>query len=165
MKKNSRFNPLDLALVLIIVAAGLGLLMARAGYAGVDKAIEGTAQVDIDIYLAGFKTKDPELFKCGEKTALTIRNQPVEPPMTIKAVKHCPKQVAFLSPDGKKALSFADPSQPLAHDFIITISDQAERTKDGFVIRGNKIKVGNQVELESFQYRVQGVVVGISAQQ
>ncbi|MBY0360051.1 MAG: DUF4330 domain-containing protein [Candidatus Obscuribacterales bacterium] len=164
MKILKRFNLLDLALLVTILVSALGLFMAKAGYAGVDKVIEGSARVNIDVYLAGFKTKDPELFKIGEKTALTIRNQPVEPPMTIVGVKHCPKQVAFLAADGKKAVAFADPSQPLAHDFVITVADEAERTKDGYVIRGNKIKVGNQVELEGFQYRVQGVVVGISAQ-
>lgn len=164
MKLSKRLNPLDLSLLLLVLVSFLGIILAKAGYAGVDKAIEGSGKVNIDVYLAGFKTKDPELFKVGDKTALTIRNQPVEPPMTIKAVKHSPKQIAFLAADGKKAISFPDPSQPLAHDFVITVTDDAERTKDGFVVRGNKIKVGNQVELESFQYRVQGVVVGISAE-
>ncbi|MBK7836875.1 MAG: DUF4330 family protein [Candidatus Obscuribacter sp.] len=44
----------------------------------------------------------------------------------------------------------------------MTVQDESEQTDDGYVIRGNKIKVGNQIELESFKYRVQGVVVDIS---
>ncbi|HEY9714881.1 MAG TPA: DUF4330 family protein, partial [Chroococcales cyanobacterium] len=70
-------------------------------------------------------------------------------------------QVAFLSPDGKKALSFNDPANAIAHDFLVTVVDEAERTADGYVIRGNKIKLGNQIELEGFKYRVQGVVADI----
>ena len=81
--------------------------------------------------------------------------------MTITKVEHTPKQVAFLSPDGKKAVSFADPANPIAHDFTVTVVDDSEKTDDGYVVRGNKIKVGNQIELEHFKYRVQGVVVDI----
>ena len=36
--------------------------------------------------------------------------------------------------------------------------------QDGFVIGGQKIKVGNQIELESFKYRVQGVVADLNAE-
>ena len=163
MKVFGRFNALDFLCLLVICAAAAGLLMARAGHAGVDQAILGPAKVNIEVYLVGLKTKDPELFKTGEKTALTIRNQPVEPPMTISKVEHWPKRVVFPSPDGKKALTFDDPTNPLAHDYLVTITDDAERTKDGYVVRGQKIKIGNQVELESFNYRVQGVVVSINA--
>ncbi len=160
-----RLNALDFCLLVVILLSVVGFGLARAGYAGVDKIIQGQARVAIDVYLVGLKTQDPELFKVGEKSALTIRNQPVYPPMTIVNVKHWPKQASFLSPDGKKAIAFADPSQPLAHDFVVTVSDDAEVTPDGYVIRGNKVKVGNQIELESFKYRVQGVVVDIHPMQ
>lgn len=164
MKLFARLNPLDFSCLMLVILAGLAFLLAKAGYAGVDQAILGPAKVNIVVYLAGLKTKDPELFKQGEKTSLTIRNQPVEPPMTITNVKHSHKQAAFAVPSGGayKVIAADDPSQPLAHDYEITISDQAERTKDGYVVRGQKIKVGNQVELESFNYRVQGVVVEIN---
>jgi hypothetical protein len=42
------------------------------------------------------------------------------------------------------------------------VQDEADATDDGYVIRGNKIKLGNQIELEAFKYRVQGVVVDIN---
>lgn len=160
-----RLNLLDTSILVVAVVSALGFALAKGGYAGVDKIIEGKAKLNIAIYLAGFKTVDPEIFKVGDKSSLTIRNQPVDPPMTITAVKHWPKQSTFLAPDGKKAISFPDPSLPLAqiaHDFLVTLTDEAERTKDGYVVRGNKIKVGNTVEIESFKYRVQGVVVELS---
>jgi hypothetical protein len=165
MKIFGRFNLLDFICLLVLIVSGAGFFLAKAGYAGVDQVITGKAVVNIDIYFAGLKTRDPEMFKKGEKTALTIRNQPMEGQLTIANVKHWPKQVSFLTPSGK-VIAADDPAQPLAHDFIITISSDAERTNDGFVVKGGqKIKVGNQVELESFNYRVQGVVVGINAQQ
>lgn len=156
-----RLNVLDSCLLVIILLSALGFGMARAGHAGVDKVIKGVEQVAIDVYITGLKTEDIELFKVGDTASITIRNQPVKPPMQISAVKHWSKQVSFISPDGKKAVAFADPAQPLAHDFLVTVVDQAEVTDDGYVIRGNKIKIGNQVELESFKYRAQGVVVDI----
>ena len=156
-----KLNRLDLALLLVIFFSLAGFALARAGYAGVNQVIKGTNKVAIDVYVAGLKTEDLNLFKVNEKASITIRNQPVKPPMTISKVEHAPKQAAFLSPDGKRVLSFADPANPIVHDFMVTVVDEAERTDDGFVIRGNKIKLGNQIELEGFKYRVQGVVVDI----
>lgn len=159
-----KLNGLDFWLLIVVFTCISGLTLAKAGYAGVNRQIKGQAKVAIDVYISGLKTQDTQLFKIGEKSAFTIRNQPVYPPMTILAVKEWQKQVSFLSVDGKKALAFNDPSQPLAHDFVVSLGDEAEVTDDGYVLRGNKIKVGNQVELEGFKYRVQGVVVDIRPQ-
>ena len=165
-KANRRkLNVIDFSVLVIVLIAALGFGLARAGHAGVDKVVKGTNKVAIDVFITGLKTEDVDLFKIGDKSAITIRNQPVQPPMTIEKVKHWPKQVSFLSPDGKKALVFPDPANPIANDFLVTVAvDAAERTDDGFVISGNKIKVGNQIELESFKYRVQGVVADLKAE-
>lgn len=163
MKVLGRFNPLDFAFVVVILLSAAGLFMAKAHCAGVDQAITGKARISIVIYFSGLKSKDPDnLFKKGERAFLTIRNQPVEPAMEITNVYHYPKKASFLLPDGKSVKAFDDPATPLAHDFEITISDEAERTRDGYVVRGQKIKIGNTVELESFSYRVQGVVVAVN---
>lgn len=157
----ARVNFVDFTVVALIGAAILGFVLAKEGHAGVNDKITGTPRVAIDVYITGLKTKDLELFKVGDESSITIRNQPVKPAMKITNVEHTPKQVAFLSPDGKKAISFADPANPIAHDFTVTVEENSEKTDDGYVISGNKIKVGNQIELESFKYRVQGVVVDI----
>lgn len=156
-----RINAFDTAVVIFVGLAIAGFGLAKAGHAGVDQVIEGKHKVAIDVYLIGLKTLDTDLFKVGDETSITIRNQPVEPPMKILKVDHWQHKASFLAPDAKSALAFPDPAVPLAHDYIVTITDVAEQTKDGYVIRGNKIKVGNQVELEGFKYRTQGVVVDI----
>lgn len=156
-----KMNPVDLSATAIALVAVLGFGLARAGHAGVDKVIQGTQKVHIDVFITGLKTRDLDLFKVGDKSSITIRNQPVQPPMTIAKVDHWQRQVTFLSLDGKKVLSFPDPANAIAHDFLITVEDTADRTEDGFVIRGNKIKLGNQIELEGFKYRVAGVVADI----
>lgn len=161
-KTRKTLNGLDFALIVVVLLSAAGFGMAKAGHAGVNKVIQGVSKIAIKVYLVGFKTEDLNLFKTGDKVSMTIRNQPVQPPMTIFEVKHWPKQVAFLAADGKKAISLPDPTQPLAHDFLVTITDEAEITAEGYVLRGNKIKVGNQIDLEGFKYRVQGVVVDLN---
>ena len=162
-----RLNAFDSAVIVLVVLCALGFGMARAGHAGVDKIIEGKSRIEFDVFLIGLKTLDPDLFKVGEVSAITIRNRPVEPPMKISKVEHWPHKASFLSPDGKSAVAYADPAlsdenkNPIAYDYVVTVEETADRTKDGYVVSGNKIKIGNQVELEGFKYRTQGVVVDI----
>jgi hypothetical protein len=159
--RSRHLNPFDFGLIVVVALTVFGFGLAKAGHAGVDKVIEGTPKVSIDVFITGLKTKDLELFKVGDRSSITIRNVPVDPPITVTKVQHWQKQISFPSPDGKKAVAFPDPANPIANDFLVTVTDQAEQTKDGYVIRGNKIKVGNQIDLEGFKYRVQGVVVDI----
>lgn len=162
-----RLNAFDSAVIIIVVFCALGFVLAKAGHAGVDKIIEGKARVSIDVFLIGLKTLDTDLFKTGETSAITIRNRPVEPPMKISKVDHWPHKASFLAPDGKSAVALPDPALstnnnvPIAHDFVVTVEETAERTRDGYVVSGNKIKIGNQVELEGFKYRATGVIVDI----
>lgn len=164
MKQPRQINLFDYGLLVVTLLALIGFGLARSGRAGVDQAIEGVSKVAIDVYITGLKTRDLNLFKVGEKASITVRNVPLQPPMTIVQVTQNPKQVAFLSADGKKAVAYPDPSNAIAHDFLVTVVDDAERTKDGFVVRGQKIKVGNPIELEGFKYRAQGVVVDVHVQ-
>lgn len=160
--KSRHLNIFDSFLLVVAALSLIGFGLARAGHAGVNQEIKGSPTVQIEIFITGLKTRDVNLFKVGDTTSITIRNQPVKPPMKIVKVEHQPKQVSFLSTDGKKAVAFPDPANTMAHDFNVTVQDIADETADGYVIRGNKIKLGNQIELESFKYRVQGVVVDIN---
>jgi len=162
IKSNSlRFNVVDGSIVIVAILCLLGYFTARTGHAGVNKVIEGTSNVLVEVYISGMKTRDTKIFRVGEKSAITIRNQPVESPLTIVAVKSNPKEITFLSLDGKRTIVLPDPANAISCDFYVTLLHEAEQTKDGYVIKGNKIKIGNQVELEGFKYRIQGTVVDI----
>ncbi len=162
-----RLNAFDSAVIVLVVLCAMGFGLARAGHAGVDQIIEGKSKIEFDVFLIGLKTLDADLFKTGDVSAITIRNRPVEPPMKITKVGHWPHKASFLAPDGKSAVAFTDPAltdennAPIAFDYVVTFEETADRTKDGYVVSGNKIKIGNQVELEGFKYRTQGVVVDI----
>lgn len=158
-----KINALDAVVVCTILASAVGFGLAKAGLAGTDKIItKGPGKVAISIYFSGVKTLNADLFEVGSGTNVTIRNRPVTPAMTITKVDHWQHKTSFLSPDGKSAIAFADPSIPIAHDYVVTVTDQAEGTDDGYVIRGNKVKIGNPIDLEGMKYRVTGVVCDIS---
>jgi hypothetical protein len=154
-------NFLDFMLIAIMLVSGLGFVLAKAGHAGVDQVIEGVRKVKLKISIIGLKTLDTEIIKKGDHSSITIRNRPIEPAMEVVEVEHWPHKASFLSPDGKSVVAFPDPAIPFANDFLVTVTDEAEVTKDGYVIRGNKVKIGNQIELEGMKYRVQGMVVDI----
>ena len=97
---------IDMTIMATALASIAGFGLAKAGMAGVDQTIQGSGKVNIDVYLTGLKTRDLNLFKVGDTSSITIRNQPVQPPMTIVKVDHWQKQVSFLSPDGKKDTCF-----------------------------------------------------------
>ncbi|MBK7836874.1 MAG: hypothetical protein IPJ49_04125 [Candidatus Obscuribacter sp.] len=82
--------------------SALGLGLAKAGKAGVNQEIKGTPRVNIEVFITGLKTKDINLFKEGDKTSITIRNQPVHPPMTIVKCEHQQNKLPFLHLMAKK---------------------------------------------------------------
>jgi hypothetical protein len=164
MKQYLRANSLDTAVMLLVIVCLIGFLLAQKGYAGVNRVLKGQTVVSIDLFLPNVRSTDHELFTVGDKTALTVRNQPVYPPFTITAVKKTPRLIGFPAPGGKSLSSFVDPSQPYSNDYLVTVCDQAEITNDGYVIHGNKIKIGNQIEIEGFKYRVIGTVLDLRPQ-
>jgi hypothetical protein len=161
-QKKRKLNPFDAGLIVIIMLGLLGFRLAKSSHAGVNSAITESGSLSIDVAFTGIKTLDTDMFKVGSPVSITIRNVPTQPPMRISKVQHTPKQVTFLAPDGKKAIAFPDPANPNAHDFLVTVQeDHAEKTNDGWVIHGVKIKVGNPIELEAAKYRVAGVIADV----
>ena len=161
-QKKRKLNPFDAALIVVIMLGILGFRLAKSSHAGVNSAIAESGSLSIDVAFTGIKTLDTDMFKVGTPVSITIRNVPTQPPMTITKVMHTPKQVTFLAPDGKRAIAFPDPTNPNAHDFLVTVQeDHAEKTNDGWVIHGVKIKVGNPIELEAAKYRVAGVIADV----
>ena len=100
-----------------------------------------------------------DFFKIGEKSAITIRNRPYTQLTIIKSESH-PK-LATLPNLGGSYKTIVDPTKTNLKDYIVTLTDAALKTKDGYVVGGNKIKIGNQVELEGFNYRLGGKIIDV----
>ncbi len=99
IKSNSSYqlNIIDSSILAVTLFCLMGFLTARSGHAGVNKVIEGHPKVAIEVYISGMKTRDTDIFKVGDKSAITIRNQPIDPPLIITAVKSTPKETSFLT--------------------------------------------------------------------
>lgn len=152
-----RVNVLDLLLLAVVFACVLGVALARTGNAGVNQVLKGEGTAEIDLFFRG-SIADPGMFKVGEKTFLTIRNQP-HASLNIVGVKVTPKMITMPAPEGVKA--YPDPSEPFGKDVVLTVREKAQFTEDAVIMGGQKIKVGVPIEVEGFKYRLRGSIVDV----
>ncbi|MBI3590403.1 MAG: DUF4330 domain-containing protein [Candidatus Melainabacteria bacterium] len=163
-KTKISLNFLDLLLFLAIIFSITGYIFARAEKIPLNKVIEGKENIAIELLLPDVFSSESEgstnsFFKVGEKSAITIRNRPYTKLNIIK-VETKPKVVIIPNLSGSYK-TITDPTRPNTKDYIVTLSDTALKTNDGYVIGGNKIKTGNQIELEGFNYRLNGKVINV----
>ena len=152
-------NFLNLLLILTIIFSISGYILAKAEKTPLNKIIHGKENIAIELLLPDVYTEDKELFKVGEGSAITIRNRPYTKLKIIKTEAK-PKSLTLLDIRGSYK-TIEDPTRVNVKDYFVTLSDIALKTDDGYVIGGNKIKVGNQIELEGFNYRINGKVINI----
>lgn len=152
-----KINLLDLMVVLVVVAVVLGAGLARAGKAGVNQQLRGEALAEFDLFIRG-GVADPSIFKEGEKTFITLRNQPYAA-LTIRRVRVTPRTITVPVPGGVKA--YPDPSEPFSKDVLLTLREKAQLTDDAIVLGGNKVKVGVPIDIEGYKYRLRGSIVDV----
>ncbi len=158
--KKRKLNFLDLLLIITVLFSISGFILAKAEKTGLNKVIEGQESIAIEILLPDVYLQEmTAFFKVGEKSAITIRNRPYTKLNIIKTDSK-PKQLVIPSLSGTYK-TINDPTKPNVRDYFVTLSDIALKTNDGYVIGGNKIKTGNQVELEGFNYRLNGKVINV----
>ncbi|HEY9855765.1 MAG TPA: DUF4330 domain-containing protein [Stenomitos sp.] len=152
-----KLNLLDFTVVLVVVAVVMGGMLARAGKAGVNQQLKGEAMAEFDLFIRG-GVSDPSIFKEGEKTFITIRNQPYAA-LTIRKVRVTPRTITVPVSGGVKA--YPDPSEPYSKDVLLTLREKAQLTDDAIVLGGNKVKVGVPIDVEGFKYRLRGSIVDV----
>ncbi len=153
----SRFNPLDTVIVAALLVGLLGFGLSRAGLAGVDQKRTGFVTARFDLFIRG-GIADPSMFKVGDRTFITIRNQPYAA-IPIVGVKINSRKVTLWTPQGARAVD--DLAEPYSKDVVLTLEDRAEQTDDGIVLGGNKIKVGVPIDIEGARYRLRGSIVDL----
>lgn len=157
-----KINVLDFISGGVIVLAVLGFFMVQSGYHVTSgEVIEGESDVEITVQVSDLKTLDPNLFKPGEQTAITIRNQP-RGTVEVVSAQSQPVQVTALNSQGQPT-GVKDYSEPNGYDLFIKLKDHAMVTRDGYVANGVKIKIGLPIELEGFKYRVYGRITDVNA--
>ncbi len=156
-----KLNFLDLLVIFTILFSITGYLLAKAEKTQLNKIIEGKENIAIEVLIPDVFSENTDLFMIGDKSAITIRNRPYTKLKIIKT-KSDPKQVIIPITSGPSYKTIPDPTKSNVKDYTVTLTDEALVTADGYVIGGNKIKIGNQIELEGFNYRLNGKVINIS---
>lgn len=159
MKIKGKINSIDLLLLISVIFCLTGYLLARAEKIPLNKVILDKEKIAIEVLIPEVYTNKDSFFKIGEKAAITIRNRAYTK-LSIIGYKEKPKQVLITQPTGNYKI-IDDPTKENFKDYIVTLSDTALKTSDGYVVGGNKIKVGNLLELEGFNYRLNGKIIGI----
>ncbi|OCR02844.1 pyruvate/2-oxoglutarate dehydrogenase complex,dihydrolipoamide dehydrogenase (E3) component [Oscillatoriales cyanobacterium USR001] len=161
-----KLSILDVGAVLIILLVVVGIFFFP-GTSGSVAQVGGvtTKPIQIDVIALGLKGRDLQsLFKVGDKVNMIIRNQPYGQ-VDIKAVKTLTRTVAVPQPNGTvKALPDPREEESFSRNMMFTLQGKGQITKDGPVFGNLKIKIGNTVELEGFNYNFNASVIDVRIQ-
>jgi hypothetical protein len=151
-------NLLDALIVSAVIVGGVGLVAVKKGYSSVGLVQkEGTAELTLMIKA---NIVDLGMFKKGEKTFVTIRNQPYDK-VEIADVQSKRSEIAVPTNDGKDFRITTDPTTPYASEVILKLRDKGELTEDGIIWGGQKLKVGVPIDVEGLRYRLRGSVLDV----
>lgn len=159
-----KINLLDLGAVLVIVLVLIGIFL-YPGTSSVAQVNEATKPVEVDLVVRGLNIKDPEQlftngFTKGGKTNIVIRNQP-HGSLEIQSVQQLPRTILVAQPDGSlKEYTDPRPNQ-FSTDMLLTLKGKATIRPDGAVISNSKLKIGNPIELEGFNYNFNATVIDV----
>jgi hypothetical protein len=152
-------NVLDALIVTTVVVGVIGVVAVKSGYSSVTRIAQRTGPAEIDFMIRA-TIKDLSMFKVGDKTAVTIRNQPYDKVEIVAvAAKRQETLVPFADAKGYKMVN--DPSSPYASEVILTLRDEGMETEDGIVWGGQKLKLGVPIEVEGYKYRLKGSVIDV----
>ncbi len=160
-----KINLLDLGAVLVIVLVIIGIFFYPGTSSSVAQNNEATKPVEVDLVVRGLNIKDPQQlfsqgFTKGGKTNIVIRNQP-HGSLEIKSVQQLPRTILVAQPDGSlKEYTDPRPNQ-FSTDMLLTLVGKATIRPDGAVISNSKLKIGNPIELEGFNYNFNATVIDV----
>jgi hypothetical protein len=155
-----RFNLLDAGLVALLTLGLLGIFLVQSNLHATSQAmVDGETDIDVRVMFT-LRSEDPALFKVGDMTNITVRNQP-RGEVKIVAVQAEPVQVMLAV--GAKPTAVTDTTEAKVMNYWLTLRDHATVTKEGYVAEGVKVKIGVPVNLEGFKYSVHGGIVDVTA--
>lgn len=144
--------------------ASLGYFVTKLQLRGINKVIhDGKDTVFIELWIDYVISDKSNLFKEGDYTNLIIRNRPHG---KLKIHKVNCSDVSYskyylkhygLPLDQKTGL------EPSIQQCKITLLDNtAQITTNGYLSRGNKLKIGNKITIEGMYYNMRGFIVDLS---
>ncbi len=152
-----------------IIIGLVALLLIIGGFLAIKhKKVSGLPEnVDKKIYfqvmMRGVSITDNMLpFKDGEEAFITIRNVPYTK-LKITSISYDRRKKAIFADNKNQITVVEDPSMPFLFDFIVTLEDNAKWTADGYVLGGNKLKIGIPITIEGPKYKLNGTVSNIKS--
>ena len=152
-------NLLDALIVSGVMVGVIGVVAVKGGYSSINKIVEKQGPAEIDLMIKA-NIEDLSMFKAGEKSFVTIRNQPYDK-VDITAVKAKRTEIAVPTKDGTAFRITTDPTNPYSSEVILTLRSDGMQTEDGIIWGGQKLKVGVPIDVEGFKYRLRGSVLDV----
>lgn len=162
-----KMRPMDymiLGLVIFILVIFTFIFVGKKVYSPTPVENEGKVAYEIffqNVKVSGNENDRISLFKAGDETFVTIRNQP-HAKLKITDVKYDRKMLMLPTGNANEPYTLVvDIENPFAYDFLITVEDNGKLTTDGIVSGGNKIKIGLPITLEGPTYRLNGLITNV----
>lgn len=152
-------NLLDALIVSGVMVGVIGVVAVKGGYSSINKIVEKQGPAEIDLMIKA-NIEDLSMFKVGDKSFVTIRNQPYDK-VDITAVKAKRSEIAVPTKDGTAFRITNDPTAPYSSEVILTLRSDGMQTEDGIIWGGQKLKVGVPIDVEGFKYRLRGSVLDV----
>ena len=143
---------LDVGAALVILLVLFGIFIYPGSSGSVAQVNTPTKPVEVEVVVRVAAQNTDGLLEPGEKTSVSIRNQPYGE-VKIKSVKELPDTVYVPLENGSvKATPDPRPEVALSKNLLVVLEGNAQITKNGPVLGNNKIKIGTPIELEGFTY-------------
>src|SRR5579883_1990297 len=163
-----KVNILDIGAGLVILLVIFGIFLFPGSSGSIAQIGATTKPIEVDLVVRGLNVREPErLFNQGlakgGKTNVIIRNQP-HGAITIKSVQQLPRTVLVTQPDGSVKEILDPKKNNFSTDMLLTLQGKAQITNNGPVIGPSKLKVGDTIELEGFNYHFFASVIDLRIQ-
>lgn len=159
-----KWNAIDFSFTLFLILVAVGVIAVQSGWHKTSgQTVEGTTTIEYTFLVRNAKSMTPDLFKVGDTLSMTIRNQPRGEVAIVKSETSRKKALIQNNTHGGGNGYFVvdDPTEPNGYDFLVTVTDKAEVTKEGYVTEGVKVKVGLPIDVEGQHYRFPAVIVAV----
>lgn len=161
MKKLQLSDYIIIGLVALLLIIGGFLAIKHKKVSGLSENVE--KKVYFQVMMRGVSITDNLLpFKDGEEAFITIRNVPYTK-LKINSVSYERRKRAIGLDNKNQVAVVDDPALPFLYDFIVTFEDNAKWTSDGYVVGGNKLKIGVPITIEGPKYKLNGTVSNIKS--
>jgi hypothetical protein len=153
-----KFNLLDAGFTALLGVVLLGVVLVQSGVQATSKnMVQGETDIHISLYLRT-RTLKESIFKVGDETNITVRNQP-RGKVAIVFAQLDPVKALVAQASGYKI--FPDPLSSNMYDIKLVLKDHATITPEGYVAEGVKMKIGLPIELEGMDYRLSGTITKV----